>query len=502
MRSKQTEPCMSICVVLTLSLCFFPAQTFSAGDTAMFIQGNDLLIEQNYAEALGAYDMFVKENSEHYLIPAALWTMANIHFAINEDYEKAAALYGRIINENADTEWELFSCERLGTCYEELEKLQEAAETYQDAVVKFSGSGEEDLRIRLDQMRGSMISCYQNMNDHESLIRIYKEMLTEDPTAASAPENQYHLAQTYLDMEAVNHAAKNLIVVVERYPTSPYAQRVQSEHGELLASQYNYDWTPFTTYWSAVQASRAGHYDESRAQFDEVIETKQNTDIIYAVRFQKELIEFRLNGDATAFMEKLDSTRDDYPYGYGGVRIDGVNATLQRIVDAQGDAASSPEDVGAYLRMGWAYYQMGAYQSAIEAAEQGITRVSDSPDLYNMLGYCYINLQKYEDAIGTFERLIAVAPDDPNSYDSMAECYYTNGDTTMAIQLYQKSLAVDSMFTNPYYMLGRIYQETGQTEKAQEHLEQYLELAPDGFQAQNAQNLLNQINPPSRDDEE
>ena len=42
-------------------------------------------------------------------------------------------------------------------------------------------------------------------------------------------------------------------------------------------------------------------------------------------------------------------------------------------------------------------------------------------------------------------------------------------------------------------MLGRIYSEIGETEMAQEHLEQYLEMAPDGYQAQNAQNLLNEL---------
>lgn len=491
MKKEVVKPCMSVCTGILLFIWLFPV-TVSAS-TAMFVQGNNHVIEQHYDEALSAYDAFLKENPEHYLVPAAQWTMANIHLTINEDYQKAAEFFDKIIAENPDTEWELFTYGRLAVCYEQQAQWYEAAETYESAVAKYAGSSEDDIRIRVEQLRGNMITCYQNADDHEGLIQAYKEVLGENPAAASAPQRQYELAQTYLEMEARNHAAKNFIAVVERYPASPFAQRVQSEHGELLASEYNYDWTPFTTYLSAVERSRAGQYNEANAQFEEVRTARKNTDMAYAVRFQKELIEFRKNGDAAAFMAKLESSGNEYPYGYGGVSAEGMHAVLQRIIDAHEDAVASPDDAGAYVGMGWAYYQAGAYESAIRSAEQGIAHVPDSPDLYNMLGYCYINLQRFDDAITTFEQLVAVAPEDPNSYDSMAECYYTSGDTARAIELYQQSLAVDATFTNPYYMLGRIYSEIGETEMAEEHLEHYLELAPDGFQAQSAENLLNEL---------
>jgi regulator of sirC expression with transglutaminase-like and TPR domain len=45
-------------------------------------------------------------------------------------------------------------------------------------------------------------------------------------------------------------------------------------------------------------------------------------------------------------------------------------------------------------------------------------------------------------------------------------------------------------------MLGRIYQDLGQNEKAIQHLEMYLELDSDGYQAQNARRMLNQLKPP------
>ncbi len=490
-------------ILLILMLWFFPTRIIFADDTALFERGNDLLREQDYSEALRAYQAFIEKNPEHRLIPAAQWTMANIYLSINNDYGRAGKLYQRIIKENLDTEWEICSYDRLGHCFEEQQKWKEAAEVYKPAIQKISTLNDDAAnQARINRLKERLLLSYQNMKDHEGIIRTYKEILADNPAAPSAPEDQFNLGQAYLDMDDPKKAAENFVLVVERYPTTLFAQRVQSEHAELLASRYDYDWTPFSTFQSALELSQTGQYDEALAQFDEVSDAKHDTEMAHAVRFQKELIEYRKTGDAAAFIGKIDSSRDDYPYGFGGVRVDLLNYYLRGIVEAQENLETNPEDVGAYAQMGQCYYQTRAYYSGIETYKKAIAVAPDNTNLHNMLGYCYTAVQKYDDAISTFQQLIDVAPDDPNSYDSMAEAYYTKGDTTVAIQFYQKSLTVDSSFTNPYYMLGRIYQELGQNEKGMEHLERYLELDPGGYQAQNAQNLLNQMNPPSSGDEE
>jgi tetratricopeptide (TPR) repeat protein len=489
-------------IFLIALVWFIPVHLVSADDIAAFELGNDMVREENYAEALTAYARFVKDNPEHRLTPAAQWTMANIYMAINEDYGRAAMLYQAMIRENADTDWEIRSYDRLGSCFEEQQKWKEAAEVYKPAIQKLSALSESpENQVLIDRLKGRLLSSYQNMEDHESIILLYQKMLADNPAAASAPEDQFNLAQTYLDIDNTREAAENFTVVVERYPTTPYAQRVQSEHAELLASQYDYDWTHFDAFWSALRLSQTGHYDEARTQFNEVIEAKQNADMAYAAKFQQELIKYRENGDAATLMEKVGSSREEYPYGLGGVPADRLNSVLQNIVGAQESAASNPEDVGAYTRMAYGYYQTRAYYHGIEAYKKAIAIAPDNTGLYNMLGYCCLAVEEYDDAIATFQQVIDVDPDDPNAYDSMAEAYYTKGDTTMAVQLYQKSLTVDSSFTNPYYMLGRIYHELGQNEKAEKHLERYLELAPGGFQSQNAQNLLNELSQPAENSE-
>lgn len=495
-------PYRSIIIAWILLLWLFPARIIWADDIAMFEIGNNLLRQHEYTEALSAYETFAKENPKHRLTPAAKWTMANIYMVINNDYESAIELFQSIISENVDTEWEFSSYDRLGSCFEAQQKWEDAAAVYQPAIQKLSISSEDAVtQARVRGYRIRLLSCYRNMNDHESVISIYQKTLAEDPAALSAAEDQFNLSQAYMDVQNMKEAAKNYVLVVERYPASNYAQRVQSEQTDLLTSQLDYDWTPFSTFLSAQTLSRTGQYEEALTQFDEIIETKRNAGMAYAARFQKELIEFRKNGDAAAFMEKIDSSRNEYPYGFGGVRVDQLNYYLGGIVEAQGNLETNPEDIGAYMQMGQCYYVTQAYNFGIETFKKAITIAPNTLNLYNMLSYCYLGVLKYDEAISTFQKLIDNAPNDPNSYDSMAEGYYYKGDTTMAIQFYQKSLGVDSSFTNPYYMLGRIYQEQGQNEKAVEHLEKYLELDPGGYQSQNVQNLLNQLNPPSNSNE-
>ncbi|KPK63712.1 hypothetical protein AMJ83_05795 [candidate division WOR_3 bacterium SM23_42] len=489
--------------VVSFLLFLLPICIILADDMSPFEYANELLWEQNYSEAVSAYAKFLEANPNHRLAPAARWTIANIYLVMNNDYISAAGLFQKIVNGNLNTEWEIFAYDRLGYCLEEQEKWKEAAEVYEPAVRKLSTSRDDVVTTAwINGLKNRLLSCYRTTQDHESIILTYQGILSENPAAPSAPEDQYNLAQTYLDINNSTAAAENFVLVVERYPVSDYAQRVHTEHADVLTSQVGYDWAPFSTFQSGLSLSQTGQYAEALTQFDQVLEVKRNKGMAYAARFQQELIEYRKSGDAVALREKIASSRDDYPYGLGGVRVDQLDNLLGGIIEAQDGLAANPEDVGGYVQMGQCYYFTQAYYRAIEVYEKGVAIAPDNSYFHNMLGYSYMNLQQYDEAISAFQRLIDIAPEDPNSYDSMAEGYCLKGDTTVAMQFYERALATDSSFSNPYFMLGQIYYERGQNEKAVAHLRRYLEIDAGGFRSQDAQRLLEQLNPPSSNDDE
>jgi tetratricopeptide (TPR) repeat protein len=482
-----------VMIAVGLSL-ILPICSVQADDTEIFEHANELLQTQHYVEALGAYETFIHENPDHRLVPAAKWAMANIYFTIDEDYSGATLIYQNIISKHPDTGWEIFSYDRLGMCYEEQQKWQDAVRVYESALGRLVTESHSELAQEWNEVfKTRLLAAYRNMNDHENMIRIYEEALTNYPAGSSTPEDQFDLAQVYLEMNEAKQAASNFAMLVDRYPFSDPARRVQNEYADLLATELDYDWAPFSTFQAAVRSSQTGHYEEALKGFDQVLAKKRNTSMEHAARFQKELVAFRKSGDAEDLRDKLADTRGEYPYGFGGVRTEQFLDVLERIIQAQTTVSSNPEDIGTYGAMAFAYYQLQAYYPGIETYKKAISIAPDNTGLYNMLGYCYLGVEAYDDAITAFQQLIEISPEDPNSYDSMAEAYYVKGDTAMAIQFYQQSLSVDSGFTNPYYMLGEIHNGLGQTEEARNCLERYLELDPEGFRAQAAQGLLNQI---------
>ena len=474
--------------VLLLPICILGA---AAQET--FDQAGELLQMQRYREAIAAYELFIYEYPDHHLVPAAKWAMANIYFAIDNDYPRAALIYNNIISKHPDTGWEIFSIDRLGMCYEEQERWADAADLYETGLQKLDAESHASLAQEWSGIfKTRLLAAYRNMNDTENMIRIFQGSLASDPAAPSAPEDQFELGMVYLEMDEPGKAAENFAMVIDRYPYSEAARRVQNEHAELMTEELDYDWAFFNTFQTSVSLSQTGNYEEARQGFDQVIASKQNTAMEHAVRFQKELLEFRQNGDAASLLEKL-TVSGEYPYGFGGVNAAPFLEFLDRIVQAKTVISENPDDIDAYNAMARTFYQMRAYPPAIEAHKQAIGITPDNTVLHNMLGYCYIGIGAFDDAIEAFQRLIEISPEDPNSYDSMAEAYYAMGDTATAIQYYQQSLSIDSSFANPYYMLGEIHHGIGQYANARNYLERYLDLDPEGFQAEAAQELLREL---------
>ena len=494
MKREMRRRCRGMIAALILLSSLFQASTILADNTAMFELGNEMLQKQNYPEALAAYENFVRENPHHRLIGPVNWTITNIYTVIYNDYEKAAEVLQRMVSKNLNREWQHLAYDRLGRCFEEQQKWEKAVEVYRSAIEELSFSCEDaEIQERARMFRRRLLSNYRNMNDYDSIIRVYQEMLAENPASSFAAEDQFHLAQACLVMNRLQEAANNFALVVERYPASDYAQRVQLEQKDFLTSELGYDWTPFSTFQSALRLSRIGQCEEAVSRFDEIIDAKPNTGLACGAIFQKLLIEYRENGNASALLEKVASSPNEHPY----LDLSRIDYFLSMIVEAQQVVRSDPNNVAAYVRMGVGYYQTQAYQCGIDSLTKAITMHPRTPDLYNLLGYCYVGLQEYDEAISAFQKLIDIDPHNPNWYDSLAEAYYHKGHVSMAIQFYQKSLAIDSSFSNPYYMLGTMYQELGKKQKAVEHLEKYLQLDPSGYQSQNARGRLSQLKPHS-----
>ncbi len=483
-----------IIMLFLLPVCLIQAVDEEIKGEDVFEYANELLTLGRFDEALRTYEIFIKDNPDDHLVPAAKWAMANVYFTVKKDYPRAALIYQNMINKHPDTVWEIFSYDRLGLCYEEEKKWPEAARIYETALDRLAADVHQGLVGEWQAVfKTRLIAAYRAMSDHERMIGFYEQSLKSDPAGESAPDYLFSLAAVYLVQNDSGKAAADFSSVVERYPFSNAAQRVRDEYADLLQEELSYDWTAFDVFQSSVRLSMTGHYEEALAGFEAVIADTHHKDMISAALFGKELLEFRKSGDAEFLRREVAAARDEYEFGLGGINADELLEKLDVISEAKSSISIDPDDASAYSTMGFAYYQLHAYYPGIAAYEKAISIVPDNGGLFNMLGYCYMGLEAYDRAIAAFRKFIDMAPDNPNSYDSMAEAYYLKGDTAKAIEFYKQALSVDSNFANPYYMLGKLNYASGHNAEARDYLETYLVLDSEGSKAQEARAILDKI---------
>ena len=483
--------------VLMIFLCFLALVSFGTAENDslnVFEEANKLLENGRYDDALKAYEFFLHENPGHQLVPAAKWGIANIYYTIKQDYHKAAIVYQNILSKHPDTGWEIFSFDRLGLCYEKQEKWEDAVRIYESALERLNEPFHAGFAAEWTPTFASrLLAGYRKLGDRASILRFYVGSLERDPDGLRAPQYQFEMAGIRLEMNEPVEAANDFSKVVDRYPVSAYAERVRSEHADLLVSQIGYDWKPFSIFKNSVELSQSGRFQEAQEGFALVIEKKQGTGMEHAARFQKEFTAFRRTGDAVTLHEVITSNREAFPYGLGGIDDERLIDLLDVIIETERVIASDPSNADAHRRMASAYYETQAYYPAIEKYKQAIEIDPDNSSQYNLLGYCEIGVGAYDEAIKAFRRLAEKSPDDPNSYDSMAEAYFKKGDIKQAIRHYEKAISVDKEFSHPYYMLGEIYHGMNKDDLARDYLQRYLELTPDGFRAESARTILDQM---------
>ena len=205
-------------------------------------------------------------------------------------------------------------------------------------------------------------------------------------------------------------------------------------------------------------------------------------------------------------------------------------------VDAEEEArrAESAGEVRLNLDEGLELYQQGEYEQALELFELAVALDEGQPTLWANIGNAYSKMNQDEQALEAYEKAIELAPEDPTLYQNLGGIYGSMGNTAKAQELYEKAVSL-SAYSDPkdaavnYYNMGVTFINAGQTAEAVEalskaiaadpsyaeahyqlgisllgnndmegsleHLKTYLELTPDGANAEVAKTLIEQLGP-------
>jgi tetratricopeptide (TPR) repeat protein len=109
---------------------------------------------------------------------------------------------------------------------------------------------------------------------------------------------------------------------------------------------------------------------------------------------------------------------------------------------------------------------------------------------YTQMGTAYSAKGKQEMAVQSFQQALKLAPEYSPAYLGLGYVYeklkFWNG----AIEAYQKSILYNPDNADAYFRMGKLYQRMNRAVEAQEAFKHFLELVPEGPDAEEAKKLL------------
>jgi len=107
-------------------------------------------------------------------------------------------------------------------------------------------------------------------------------------------------------------------------------------------------------------------------------------------------------------------------------------------LDPQGEDKAS-----IYSYMGQCLKDMGQYNMALSALEEGARHDDDRTDIHNLMGFCHYKMKDHEKAIHCFRRVLQLDPSSAIDYANIASNYREMGQKEKAIHFYSIALEMD-----------------------------------------------------------
>jgi tetratricopeptide (TPR) repeat protein len=209
--------------------------------------------------------------------------------------------------------------------------------------------------------------------------------------------------------------------------------------------------------------------------------------------------------------------------GTSAVRQGKLRTALENYLEAE---KFDPENAYIKEELAQVYRDLGQYQKALEYFKQALVLKPRFPEAQNNVGALYLLLKEYdlaieycqkaaddllyktphfaytnlglayffkgkhEMAVQSFQQALKLAPEYSPAYFGLGYVYeklkFWNG----AIEAYQKSILYNPDNANAYFRMGKLYRRINRTVEAQEALRHFLELVPEGPDAEEAKRLL------------
>lgn len=481
----------------------------------------------DYEAALTQYESFLEEHPDDPKSPLAVFAAANIRYLQFEDYEPAIVMYQRLLEDYAASQWAPEAARRKGECLQVLERWIEAGEAFGRALEHAGKSSRPIPTEWVNEVSLLAADCFYEAGDRTAVIGMYEKTLRGDLAPSAAASVLYRLGDSYESMGEEERAAQTYARIVREYPFSSVFAQAMDKCG-LIDEHVSLDWAHYETYARTSQDFARGDYDGALGRCDTILGSTDNQILRDCADYRRVVAHMLLHGDFSHGVESLEALLDSLadprilpnaPRQLEGFRV---------VADQEATVRRQPGNPETMRALGQSYLRARSFAKAIETLERALTlseedamthlplgvayasagRTDDAEDAFtfylernptevgamNWIGYTFLGQGDTERALSYFQRYVDVAPEDANAHDSYGEGLLSAGRLEEAAGEYERAIELDSLFTNSHFMLGTVYQQMGDTAKALAAYRGFLELSPQGRQAQQAQQAIRGFN--------
>jgi tetratricopeptide (TPR) repeat protein len=133
----------------------------------------------------------------------------------------------------------------------------------------------------------------------------------------------------------------------------------------------------------------------------------------------------------------------------------------------------------AHSNLGNSYYEQGRIDEAIVEYEETIRLKPDFAGAHYNLGRSYYDKGRMDEAIVEYEETIRLKPDFADAHNNLGLVHFNQGRIFKAIEEYKVALRLSPNAHEPHYNLGNAYYNQGLTDEAIEEFIKTLELNPE-----------------------
>lgn len=372
--------------------------------------------------------------------------------------------------------------------------------------------------------------CYYQAGAPEKVIATYEAVLAADPPPEIAGTALYRLGEAHEQSGRLEPAASAYARVLTDYPSSDLFDEALAKRS-VIEARIPLEWPVLEAYQAGTAAIARRDLPAALAQTDTVLAVAKEGPLHECAQYRRITLATSLAGDYTEGCRALRAYLDEHP---GSPRAAMARTTLEQswktVAAMEANLRSHPEDGGLARELAMAYLQNGATQRAIGMLETARAQSPADPEIANGLGYAYARAGRMQDASASFEVYLAanpsdtdalnmigysflaigqapkaveyferyakISPDDPNAHDSLGEGYMNAGRLEDAAREYEAAIRLNPDFANSHFMLGTVRERLGDGARAAESMRRFLDLSPNGPQADEARAALQRLDTP------